>query len=188
MSSLQPIISKRLHDLRTEHHLTQEKLAETLKTTTKTYREWEKKGNIPSTDFLIALSDQYNVSTDYLLGRSECKTIDENIKMINKTIGLSENSIENLKKYDSGFLKILDNLICTFNPDYPDYTGTLEVLLKQLFDYGYRMKTNIIELKTDNLKPQIITDKVSKREFFKSIPLSTFSTFLEIAEETMKGR
>lgn len=96
MSSVLPISVKRLYDLRKEYHLTQEKIAEDIGTTTKTYREWEKTGKIPTTDFLLALSEKFNVSADYLLGKSDCRTIDENIKMITKATRLSEKAIENL--------------------------------------------------------------------------------------------
>ncbi len=96
MSSILPNYAKRLYDLRKEYHLTQEKIAEAIGTTTKTYREWEKSGKIPTTDFLLALSEKFNVSADYLIGKSDCRTIDENIKMITKATRLSEKAIENL--------------------------------------------------------------------------------------------
>ena len=187
MSTSLPIIAKRLHDLRKENNLTQEKLAESIETTTKTYREWEKKGIIPTTDFLIKLSEKFNVSTDYLLGKSDCRTIDENIKMIVEATRLSEKAIEKLLIYDPCILKILDTLICT-KTEYKslDNTGLFEALLYQMWVYSYRMESDKMEIHTDNTKPQLITDKAQRRIFFKQLPTKIFDLCLEIAEQIRK--
>ena len=88
--------------------------------------------------------------------------------------------------YDSGFLRILDNLICTEHKEYPDYTGTLELLLKTLWDYSYRMKTENIELSTDNVKTETINDKTVIKAILKTKPLEIFDSCLDIAEQTQK--
>lgn len=51
-----------------------------------------------SIEFLCALADYYEVSTDYLLGRAgEVKTPNIEIQAINKVLGLSEEAIANIK-------------------------------------------------------------------------------------------
>lgn len=51
----------------------------------------------PSLENLCKIADFYKVSTDYLLGRTETKTMQEDIAVAVKTTGLSENAIKKLK-------------------------------------------------------------------------------------------
>ena len=62
---------KRIRDLREDHDLTQAKLGELLHCSQRIYSDYERgRCDIP-TDILIALADLYQVSTDYLLGRTD---------------------------------------------------------------------------------------------------------------------
>lgn len=64
--------AQRLKDLRTdEKGLTQKKLAEIINTTDDCIFFWEKGRSEPSIDDIIALANYFDVSTDYLLGRSD---------------------------------------------------------------------------------------------------------------------
>ena len=47
---------------------------------------------------IVALADYYHVSVDYILGRTNCKSTDEDIKSVVKTSHLSENAISVLKQ------------------------------------------------------------------------------------------
>lgn len=51
---------------------------------------------------LKAYADYFNVTTDYLLGIRDTKQADENIAMVNKVTGLSEDAINTLIKLKSG--------------------------------------------------------------------------------------
>ena len=48
-------------------------------------------------EYLNCLSSFYGVSTDYLLGRSDAKTANEDIQVACKTTGLSSDAIESLR-------------------------------------------------------------------------------------------
>lgn len=97
-----PFYCQILKDLRKKKRYTQEYVAAQVGVQTKTYREWENgydKGNAHVSreighEKLEALSDLYNVSVDYILGRSECTSI-ENEK-ISELTGLSDNAIKML--------------------------------------------------------------------------------------------
>lgn len=98
-------IAKRLKDLRISAGYTQDDIAEKIKTTTKTYREWEvgKYGKddtfyYPAIgyDNLLLLSEVYHVSTDYLLCNSNCTSVDNHY--ISQKTGLSETSINIIKE------------------------------------------------------------------------------------------
>lgn len=90
-----PIQSKHLKNLRKNRGFTQEQIADLIGCTVKTYRSWEKGETRPDTYNLIALSELYHVSTDYLLGLIEEK--DHDIKFIHEYTGLSESTISVLK-------------------------------------------------------------------------------------------
>ena len=63
--------SARLEDLLEEHNLTQRQLATELHIAPSTLNGYLRRGREPDFDTLIALAEYFEVSTDYLLGRSE---------------------------------------------------------------------------------------------------------------------
>lgn len=92
-----------IKELRTNNGYTQNYVAKQIKVEVKTYRSWEigyYKDNTQmypkiDNDKLEALADLYNVSVDYILGRSEYLSV-ENEK-IGEITGLSNDAIEMLK-------------------------------------------------------------------------------------------
>ena len=65
--------STRLRELRNSKDLTLEDLANILGTTKSTISRYENELRIPNSDFINAVADFFNVSTDYLLGKSDIK-------------------------------------------------------------------------------------------------------------------
>lgn len=63
------LIGKRLKELRLSRGLTQEELGKILNVTKSTICFYEKEIRIPSLETLIDLSDYFEVTIDYLLGR-----------------------------------------------------------------------------------------------------------------------
>lgn len=96
MSSKLPNTLKRLRE---EKKLTQVKVAEILGVTVKTYRTWENdiekmKSGIKSYN-LIALAELYDVSIDYILGLSTCRSVDN--QYIYEKIALNDEAIHALE-------------------------------------------------------------------------------------------
>lgn len=60
--------TKRLYDLRIDHDLTQQDVANVLNTTKQNYGMYENGKRKLNIQDLITLSDFYKVSTDYILG------------------------------------------------------------------------------------------------------------------------
>ncbi len=60
----------RLKELREERGLTQKEVSEALKTSQANISRWEKEEMDPAAGFVIRLADFFEVSADYLLGRS----------------------------------------------------------------------------------------------------------------------
>ena len=63
----------KLYELRNANKITQKQLAETLGVTIRTITNYENGSREPNIATLIALADYFNVSLDYLVGRSESK-------------------------------------------------------------------------------------------------------------------
>ena len=62
---------KRLKEFRKENKLTQTKLSQILNTAFSTISSYERGVNIIATPFLYTICKKYNISADYLLGRSD---------------------------------------------------------------------------------------------------------------------
>ncbi len=75
MENLNFIIAKRLVDLRKKNKLTQLELAEKLNYSDKAVSKWEQGESVPSIEVLCRLSELYNVSLDYIVGKVTEKTV-----------------------------------------------------------------------------------------------------------------
>ncbi|WP_289132832.1 helix-turn-helix transcriptional regulator [uncultured Bacteroides sp.] len=61
----------RLQALKMERSLLQKDIAQAAEISLRTYQRYESGERLPDTDVLSKLADFFNVSTDYLLGRSD---------------------------------------------------------------------------------------------------------------------
>ena len=69
-----PTFSDRLKELRTTKKLTQKTIAQAIDVTERAYQDLEYGKYNPNHDNIIKLADYFDVSTDYLLGRSDNPT------------------------------------------------------------------------------------------------------------------
>ena len=63
----------KIRDIREDRELTQKEVAEKTYVSKKTYERYENGERIPPIDFMIRLANYYNVSIDYLCGRTDVK-------------------------------------------------------------------------------------------------------------------
>lgn len=66
--------SLRLKELRTSHNLTLQQLGENIGSTKATMGNLENSNKQPSLQMVVALADYFDVSLDYLVGRSDDPT------------------------------------------------------------------------------------------------------------------
>lgn len=64
----------RIEDLRIDHDLTQQQVADIFHCQREVYRRYEKGIRDIPLDFAVALAKHYGVSLDYIVGLSDCKT------------------------------------------------------------------------------------------------------------------
>lgn len=69
--------TKRIRDLREDSDKTQQEIAELLGTSQTMYARYERGANEMPIRHLVALADFYNVSTDYILGRTNNQKINK---------------------------------------------------------------------------------------------------------------
>ncbi len=65
------LAGNRLKEIRKENHLTQQKLAKILNTTQSVIADYEKGRYLIATPFLYQICKKYNISADYLLGKTD---------------------------------------------------------------------------------------------------------------------
>ena len=61
------VIGKRIKEIRLESGLSQQKFGEALSVSQDTVSLWENGKSVPTTEFLIAIATQFEVSVDYIL-------------------------------------------------------------------------------------------------------------------------
>lgn len=89
--------SKRLKELRTEKNISQEELAKLLDVSRTSVTNYELGRNEASAQVLNRLSEIFNCSIDYLLGKSDIRNPEKNNFDPNKLfIGLSKKDYENI--------------------------------------------------------------------------------------------
>lgn len=90
------MFNTRLKELRAQSGDTQASLAEKMGVSSRTIAAYEQGINEPSLDTLIKLSNYFNTTIDYLIGKTNVKNI--KYDAINKSLGLSDNAISILQK------------------------------------------------------------------------------------------
>lgn len=82
----------RIRELRLEKGLTIKTLATKLNIKESTLSKYERAEREPSIEVLILLSEFFNVSIDYLVGKDDCR--DTKYQAISNTLGIDEKTIE----------------------------------------------------------------------------------------------
>ena len=88
------IFQARLRKLHSKKIRTLDELAEEFGSTRQTVSKWMNGDSVPDIEALVRIADFYNVSTDYLLGRSNTLSTDINVKAAMEYTGLSEQAVE----------------------------------------------------------------------------------------------
>ena len=109
------MIGEKIRELRQNIGLLQSELAQKIGVSTSTIGMYEQNRRDPDTDTLKRLADFFNVSTDYLLGRTLVEQIDK--KLQNNDIAIAANSkvdLGKLAKVDNKTAKLINTLIDDF--------------------------------------------------------------------------
>lgn len=118
------ILGERLKKLRMQKEKLQKDIANYLSITTSAYGYYEKGERQPNPEMLLKLAEYFNVTTDYLLGRTDIpnndfiKDIDSKITENNLHIAAnSKVDLGKLAKLDNKTAKLINTLIDDFLND-----------------------------------------------------------------------
>ncbi|HEM3610516.1 helix-turn-helix domain-containing protein [Streptococcus suis] len=107
---------ERLKALRLESNLTQKEIAEKFGIKQPNYQQWESGKRKPTSDTLEKFSEFFGVSTDYLLGNSDYRTVEEDelseveILFRSTSKGMTEEEKKVFKKEIINFMKEREKL------------------------------------------------------------------------------
>lgn len=92
------MLNQRIRELRLAKNISQVKLAELLGVTKQSVSNWENDNIQPSVDIVIKLAAIFDVSTDYLLGLENSRSIDVS-ELSSEEIAHIQLIIDDIKKY-----------------------------------------------------------------------------------------
>ena len=145
MERRMPVFADRFIELRGKR--TQDEFAKFLGISRPTVGFYESGQRIPDAVVLRQIAEKCNVSTDYLLGLTDEKTLDQNIQAICKKTGLTEKAVtqiilakESELNCDGSYFELWNKSIESYAPEgyapEPQYGDSfLSDLLERLFDY-----------------------------------------------------
>lgn len=103
-----------LRELIKDNNTTQEELTAVLNVKTRqSVTGYIDGSTLPTIDKVVALADFFNVSVDYLLGRTGPKTTDPDLRFVCEYTGLSEKAINNINKLSPRYTELLSDLIAS---------------------------------------------------------------------------
>jgi transcriptional regulator with XRE-family HTH domain len=94
------IFSERLAELRQQHNETSRDLARALDVSFSAISNYQLGKRTPDIVFLQKVARHYSVSADYLLGLSDVKSTEQDMKIACEVTGLSEEAIKNITFYE----------------------------------------------------------------------------------------
>lgn len=181
MQQTEETFSSRLKTLMKENHVTQQALAEKIEITRQAVSNYTGAERIPDGYILTKIADYFNVSTDYLLCRTDIKTADPEIQSVCEFTGLSVKVIKNIRSfpfcemYSSDLSNYLENVdlidfistFQTFISEYAEMDNTVKELensIDELSDQLSEFETNEQYEKYDETKDEIETLLKEKKD------------------------
>ena len=136
---------ERLRNIREDHDLSQQQMANILNVTRSSYSLWELGINIIPLKYLSNFSDYFNYSIDYVLGLTNNKNCDEIKKGFNVNI-LGEN-LKRLRKSKGLSQENIASIIGVTQPCIARYEkGLIEISTSNLYKFSKEFKISIHEL------------------------------------------
>ena len=133
--SVSEVLGARIKKVRKEKGFTQDEMASKIGCARMSYVHYENAKRTPDIDFLVRASNVIGCSTDFLLGKAECSTPDN--EEIHRQLGISERTINALKILNEYAIRLPPNklILDTINILLSTFKG--KKILNLLSDYLY---------------------------------------------------
>lgn len=155
------IFKERITQLRIEKKKTQQDVADDTGIHVNSIKNYEK-GRLPKTREFLILRNYYNVSINYLTGESNVKRVDDDFQMIGKVTGLSDRSLDVLKRNDrlNSKRKDIINYLIENESKYK-FFSTLEMFLNSKLDNKQFNKILRKSVKDNTYDTKMINRKIT---------------------------
>ena len=120
--------SSRLKSLRESNNLSQSELGDLLGVSRGSISFYEKAERVPDIEFLVKTANYFDVSLDYLVGKTDAKTCDKDIQFICDYTGLNESAVEWLHQY-AHFLSVEREDLALTDDQYEKEISRIEYVL-----------------------------------------------------------
>lgn len=100
ISKYAKVVGRRINTLLAEQDIKQSELAETLGIVSSTVSCFVSGTRMPNTEQLVKIADFFNVSTDYLLGRSRAATKNRDKAFVCDYLNIDEEAVEQIRTYN----------------------------------------------------------------------------------------
>ena len=167
------MFAQRLKKLRTEKQISQAELATVLNISNRTISMYEQGNSEPTIETLSKMADYFNVTTDYLIGRSDGRTLEN--QEIHKSLGLTDESISTLSifkqlennEYTKNQLRNINVLLSDLNTlvSISDYLNTASIKDEQYVVCNYYVSKNGEDL----ISPPDSKEKMLSAEQWRNI-------------------
>lgn len=94
------MFSLKLKELRESHNLSQQAFANTINVSQSTVGMWESNKRTPDSDMLSKIADYFDVSIDYLIGRTDKSDLDKELAGINFALYKETKDLTDIEKQD----------------------------------------------------------------------------------------
>lgn len=212
-NKLSETVGKRINTLLAKKDKKQKELAAYLQVQDNTISYFVSGRRIPNTEQIIKISDFFGVSADYLLGRTNIQTTNENLQFVCNYTGLNEDSVKTLSGhvYDIRTTDILNLLLSeekyfdfylfcknlrNYRKQYDSLTGLKEAAVKCTFNASNKhnsltqARQLIDKVNEENDKKDLSEYRLIKdfKSFLDEYCKTEFEKYAEISLEYQKAR
>ena len=162
--------------LDSEQKTTQEELATAIGCSRQAISQYMDGTSVPNIDKLLGICDFFDISCDYLLGLTEVKTRDDDLRFVCEYTGLNEESVYTLKESRNKICSICDTInsffsekcryyffqVCDMFTEYRFFCNMTNDSLEKLIKKYDDSKLDFSKADTKNIKLDYLNDKGMK--------------------------
>lgn len=169
------VFSSRLRSLIEEKNISKQKLADEIGVSRQAISQYCDGSTVPNADKLLKIAEYFNVSLDFLVGKTEAKTDNKDIQFICDYTGLNESAVNNLNSFyeqaktfqsfqDETAMKFINFLL---RGEVTDYFGSSDGFGDVLFTLNKYILSQIEPIL--ELDVRLLDDSLSSEDKLKAI-------------------